>query len=87
LLIFKTRANIGKINLFSFSSFVGVLKNLKVFIYELPSKYNNDWLSNGRCKTHLFASEVAIHTALLKSDVRTFDPYEADFFYVPVYVS
>ncbi|WJX68810.1 putative glucuronoxylan glucuronosyltransferase irx7, variant 2 [Trifolium repens] len=65
----------------------GVLKNLKVFIYELPSKYNNDWLSNGRCKTHLFASEVAIHTALLKSDVRTFDPYEADFFFVPVYVS
>jgi len=64
-----------------------MLKNLKVFVYELPSKYNNDWLVNGRCKTHLFASEVAIHTALLKSDVRTFDPYEADFFFVPVYVS
>ncbi|KAL5099002.1 hypothetical protein RYX36_003329, partial [Vicia faba] len=42
---------------------------------------------NERCKTHLFTSEVAIHTALLKSDVRTFDPYEADFFFVPVYVS
>ncbi|KAL5081670.1 hypothetical protein RYX36_010091 [Vicia faba] len=60
---------------------------LKVFIYELPTKYNKDWLMNERCKTHLFASEVAIHTALLKSDVRTFDPYEADFFFAPVYVS
>ncbi|KAL5081820.1 hypothetical protein RYX36_010241 [Vicia faba] len=66
---------------------LGLLKNLKVFIYELPTKYNKDWLMNERCKTHLFASEVAIHTALLKSDVRTFDPYEADFFFVPVYVS
>ncbi|KAL5068325.1 hypothetical protein RYX36_019212 [Vicia faba] len=64
-----------------------LLKNLKVFIYELPTKYNKDWLMNERCKTYLFASEVAIHIALLKSDVRTFDPYEADFFFVPVYVS
>ncbi|KAK4255154.1 hypothetical protein QN277_008188 [Acacia crassicarpa] len=65
----------------------GVLKNLKVFVYDLPPKYNTDWLSNERCSNHLFASEVAIHRALLTSDVRTFDPYEADFFFVPVYVS
>ncbi|WJX44103.1 putative glucuronoxylan glucuronosyltransferase irx7 [Trifolium repens] len=63
------------------------LKNLKVFIYDLPPKYNTNWLTNSRCKTHLFASEVAIHKALLTSDVRTFDPYDADFFFVPVYVS
>ncbi|MED6160898.1 putative glucuronoxylan glucuronosyltransferase irx7 [Stylosanthes scabra] len=63
------------------------LKNLRVFIYDLPSKYNADWLSNERCRTHLFASEVAIHKALLSSHVRTFDPYDADFFFVPVYVS
>lgn len=60
---------------------------LKVFVYDLPSKYNIDWLSNNRCKNHLFASEVAIHQALLTCDVRTNDPYEADFFFVPVYVS
>ncbi|KAM0000887.1 putative xylogalacturonan beta-1,3-xylosyltransferase [Helianthus debilis subsp. tardiflorus] len=63
------------------------LNNLKVYIYELPSKYNTDWLSNNRCSNHLFASEVAIHKALTKSRVRTFDPSVADFFFVPVYVS
>ncbi|KAK4267897.1 hypothetical protein QN277_024621 [Acacia crassicarpa] len=66
---------------------LGVLKNLKVFVYDLPPKYNTDWLSNERCNSHLFASEVAIHRALVTSDVHTFDPYEADFFFVPVYVS
>lgn len=65
----------------------GVLNDLKVFIYDLPSKYNTDWLANERCRTHLFASEVAIHRALLTSNVRTLDPHEADFFFVPVYVS
>lgn len=75
---------------FSFSFFfshTGLFNNLKIFVYELPSKYNTDWLSNERCSTHLFASEVAIHKALLTSHVRTLDPYEADFFFVPVYVS
>ncbi|XWS53337.1 hypothetical protein CRYUN_Cryun11dG0148400 [Craigia yunnanensis] len=63
-------------------------KDLKIYIYELPSGYNEDWLSNKRCSNHLFASEVAIHRALMNSyDLRTFDPYEADFFFVPVYVS
>ncbi|XP_047165989.1 probable glucuronoxylan glucuronosyltransferase IRX7 [Vigna umbellata] len=66
---------------------LGVLKNLKMFVYELPPKYNTHWLANKRCGNHLFASEVAIHRALLTSEVRTFDPYEADFFFVPVYVS
>nr|XP_043611260.1 probable glucuronoxylan glucuronosyltransferase IRX7 [Erigeron canadensis] len=62
---------------------------LKLYIYDLPSKYNTDWLknNNNKCRNHLFASEVAIHEFLLKSHVRTLDPYEADFFYVPVYVS
>ncbi|KAK1435124.1 hypothetical protein QVD17_00884 [Tagetes erecta] len=65
----------------------GLLNDLKVYVYELPSKYNTDWLKNDRCSNHLFASEVAIHRALMNSDVRTFDPIEADFFFVPVYVS
>ncbi|KAA8550324.1 hypothetical protein F0562_002008 [Nyssa sinensis] len=30
----------------------GVLKDLKVYIYDLPSKYNSDWLSNERCSNH-----------------------------------
>lgn len=66
----------------------GLLKDLKVYIYELPSKYNTDWLANKRCINHLFAAEVAIHKTLSNNlDIRTFDPYEADFFFVPVYVA
>ncbi|KAL9243936.1 hypothetical protein vseg_017768 [Gypsophila vaccaria] len=60
---------------------------IKVYVYELPEKYNKEWLKNERCSKHLFASEVAIHKALLKSEVRTLDPNEADLFFVPVYVS
>lgn len=63
------------------------MKGLRIFVYDLPPKYNYDWISNKRCSNHLFASEVAIHKALLRSEVRTFDPYEAGFFFVPVYVS
>lgn len=58
-----------------------------MYVYNLPPKYNNDWLSNPRCKNHLFASEVAIHKALSTSQFRTLDPTEADFFFIPVYVS
>lgn len=65
----------------------GTVGKLKVYIYNLPPKYNTDWLSNSRCRTHLFAAEVAIHNALLNAEVRTLEPGEADFFFVPVYVS
>ncbi|XXG47686.1 hypothetical protein AAC387_Pa02g2287 [Persea americana] len=64
-----------------------VSTNMKLYVYDLPSKYNRDWLSNERCNTHLFAAEVAIHEALSGSGFRTLDPWEADFFFVPVYVS
>ena len=62
---------------------------MKIYVYDLPSKFNTDWLANNRCRNHLFAAEVALHKALLslEGDVRTEDPYEADFFFVPVYVS
>ncbi|KAK4482660.1 hypothetical protein RD792_009825 [Penstemon davidsonii] len=62
-------------------------KGMKIYVYDLPSKYNRDWLSNDRCETHLFAAEVAIHRALMDSETTTLDPWEADFFFVPVYVS
>lgn len=65
----------------------GLFSGLKIYIYDLPSKYNTDWLENPRCSNHLFASEVALHKALQSSEVRTLDPWEADFFFVPVYVS
>ncbi|WOL09847.1 putative glucuronosyltransferase [Canna indica] len=59
----------------------------KVYVYDLPSRYNKDWLSNSRCSSHLFASEVAIHEALLRYPGRAADPDKADFFFLPVYVS
>lgn len=61
--------------------------DFKLFVYDLPPEFNADWLSDGRCGRQLFASEVAIHRALLTSHVRTLDPFEANFFFLPVYVS
>ncbi|KAL0436380.1 UNVERIFIED_CONTAM: putative glucuronoxylan glucuronosyltransferase IRX7 [Sesamum radiatum] len=52
-----------------------IFKGMKVYVYDLPSKYNRDWLSNERCSSHLFAAEVAIHRALMSSEVRTLDPW------------
>lgn len=65
----------------------GMFKGMKVYVYDLPARFNSEWLANERCSRHLFAAEVAIHRALLSSDVRTFEPSQADFFFVPVYVS
>lgn len=63
------------------------MEDLKVFVYELPSRFNSGWLSNKRCSSHLFAAEVAIHQALLKSSYRTLKPEEAHFFFVPIYAT
>ncbi|KAL8496520.1 hypothetical protein ACS0TY_020285 [Phlomoides rotata] len=93
--VFRSKASRALIEESSFNSppllktleNLGPLKGMKIYVYDLPSKYNSDWLTNERCSSHLFASEVAIHRALLSSDVRTLEPWEADFFFVPVYVS
>lgn len=59
---------------------------LKVFVYELPSKYNKKILQKDqRCLTHMFAAEIFMHRFLLSSPVRTLNPEEADWFYTPVY--
>ncbi|XP_020094022.1 probable glucuronosyltransferase Os03g0107900 [Ananas comosus] len=60
---------------------------LRIYVYDLPARYNRDWLSNPRCGSHLFAAEVAIHEALLAHGDRALDPADADLFFVPVYVS
>ncbi|XP_042380702.1 probable glucuronoxylan glucuronosyltransferase F8H [Zingiber officinale] len=57
-----------------------------VYIYELPSRLNTDWLANEQCRTH-FAAEVAIHEALLQYSSCVLDSEEADFFFLLVYVS
>ena len=60
---------------------------MKIFVYDLPSRFNEDWLTDSRCSNHLFAAEVAIHKRLLNSSVRTSKPSEADFFFMPLYLS
>jgi hypothetical protein len=64
-----------------------LVSRLKIYVYELPSEYNSDWLNDSRCSNHLFAAEVALHQILLESPLRTLNPDTADFFFVPVYVS
>lgn len=59
---------------------------LKVYVYELPSKYNKKLLlKDPRCLTHMFAAEIFMHRFLLSSPVRTLNPEEADWFYTPIY--
>ncbi|XP_047073967.1 probable glucuronosyltransferase Os01g0926700 isoform X2 [Lolium rigidum] len=59
---------------------------LKVFIYDLPGKYNKKLLKKDpRCLNHMFATEIFMHRFLLSSVVRTSIPEEADRFYTPVY--
>lgn len=61
---------------------------LKVFVYQLPSKYNKKILQkDSRCLTHMFAAEIFMHRFLLSSPVRTLNPEEADWFYTPVYTT
>jgi hypothetical protein len=61
---------------------------LKVFVYDLPSKYNKRVLEkDSRCLSHMFATEILMHEFLLTSPVRTFNPEEADWFFTPVYTT
>ena len=61
---------------------------LKVFVYELPRKYNKKILQKDpKCLTHMFAAEIFMHRFLLSSPVRTLNPDEADWFYTPVYTT
>ncbi|KAG2706402.1 hypothetical protein I3760_05G102500 [Carya illinoinensis] len=61
---------------------------LKVYVYELPSKYNKKLLQKDpRCLNHMFAAEIFMHKFLLSSPVRTLKPEEADWFYTPTYIT
>lgn len=58
----------------------------RVYVYELPSRFNKDHSRKyKRCATDQYGTEVFFHEALLASPLRTRDPMEADFFFVPIY--
>ncbi|KAH7425627.1 hypothetical protein KP509_11G063400 [Ceratopteris richardii] len=61
---------------------------LKVYVYELPARYNQDVVDKDeRCLAHMFAAEIFLHRFLLSSPVRTLRPEEADWFFTPVYTT
>ncbi|EPS64740.1 hypothetical protein M569_10039 [Genlisea aurea] len=67
---------------------ISSIGKLKVFVYELPSKYNKKFLQkDSRCLTHMFAAEIHFHRFLLTSSIRTLNPEEANWFYTPVYTT
>ena len=65
--------------------------NLKIFVYDLPSRFNFDVLKDIRTNKARFSgyldqfAEHVIHKQILKSPLITSNPDEADLFYVPVY--
>lgn len=61
---------------------------LKVYVYELPTKYNKKMVAkDSRCLSHMFAAEIFMHRFLLSSAIRTLNPEVADWFYTPVYTT
>lgn len=80
--------------------FANVLRgrhDVRVYVYQLPPKFNTLQVARSHqqpapirdpfCDTNFYSAEVAVHEGLLRSRARTRDPREADFFYVPVYVT
>ena len=61
---------------------------LRIFVYELPIWANTKIIKrNPWCTDSVFGTEQFIHEAILNNTfgVRTWDPEDADFFYVPIY--
>lgn len=71
------------------------LKNLKIYVYKLPTIFNEDQIRlnahkppkirDPNCTANFYSAEYSLHRFLLSSHYRTLDPWEADFFYVPAY--
>ena len=66
-------------------------RSLRVYVYDLPPKFNT-WLAAhfrrpGRWdQSYLYSLDAKLHRWLLHSPHRTFDPKEADYFFVPAYL-
>lgn len=71
------------------------LKKLRIFVYNLPSIFNTDQIKRNslnppkiwdpNCTSNFYSAEYSLHQFLLKSQYRTLDPDQADYFYVPAY--
>ena len=60
--------------------------SFKIFVYDIPAEFHRELKQQQRrCVSDQYGTESRIHEDLLKSPIRTLDPAEADFFYVPIY--
>eukprot|EP00899_Mesostigma_viride_P024867 jgi/Mesvir1/5565/Mv15587-RA.1 len=60
--------------------------DFKVYVYDLPKEFHSELKSDQkRCITDQYGTEILIHEELLRHPVRTIDPKQADFFFVPIY--
>ncbi len=60
----------------------------KIYVYdrEIPEEFHRRLRKEqSRCVNDQYGTEIRIHEELLKSPIRTLNPEEADFFYVPIY--
>ena len=81
-------------NLASTSAQSARRSKVRIYVYDLPPKYNVHlaahfkFSSSGRWDdSWLYGLDILIHRWLLHSPYRTLDPKEADFFFVPCYIS
>ncbi|GAB0494649.1 hypothetical protein MMPV_005945 [Pyropia vietnamensis] len=74
-----------------------VRSRLRVYVYDLPEEFNEALVRRSHevpprirdplCDASFYSAEVSLHRFLLTSPVRTLDPDDADFFYVPIYTT
>lgn len=91
---FKVVRNLPEISEGSFLEALQ-LSNLKIYVYELPSIFNDVQVSinaayppkirDPNCTANFYSAEVSLHRFLARSQYRTLIPSDADFFYVPAY--
>lgn len=70
---------------------------LRVFVYDIPPRFNVDLVHASHqspshirdplCDQNFYSSEVHVHHFFLNSSVRTLNPEQANFFYVPIYTT
>ena len=60
--------------------------DFKIFVYDLKPEYNTDLARDQpRCRTDQYGTEIRFHENLMHHAVRTTNPEEAEFFFVPIY--
>lgn len=70
---------------------------LRVYVYDLPSRFNTQLIRASHqspshirdpyCDENFYSSEVHVHQFFLNSSVRTLNPENANFYYVPIYTT